>query len=153
MNNNFSEYQDYFRNANKSQNPYNNMNFNNPTYTPQEQPQNLYDAYEGFIRGNMFPDLYNQYKIQKPYDIEPMNEQAQMLTYVYALTFATYDIRLYLDNFPDDKAMIELYNEYRRESDRAVKQYEANYGPILASSEATNHYPWSWKNSPWPWEQ
>ncbi len=153
MNNNFSEYQDYFRNANKQQNPFHNMNFNNPNYTPKEQPQNLYDAYEGFIRGNMFPDLYNQYKIQKPYDIEPMNEQAQLLTYVYALTFATYDIRLYLDNFPDDKAMIELYTQYTKEADRAVKQYESNYGPLSASSEATSRYPWTWKNSPWPWEQ
>lgn len=156
MNQNNSYQQNYFRNANVSSNvnnnPYKNMNFNNPNFTPRYQPSDLYDAYDGFIRGNMFPELYNQYKIAKPFDIEPMNEQAQMLTYVDALTFAAHDLNLYLDNFPDDKQMIELYNQYRVEADRAIKQYESSYGPLFVNSEATAKYPWTWNNSPWPWE-
>lgn len=152
MNNRDANYQNYFNTPNMQPNPVGNMNFNKCTYTPQEQPADLYDGYEGFIRGNMFPDLYNQYKIPKPYDIEPMNEQAQALTYVDALTFGAHDINLYLDNFPNDRAMIELYNQYRVEGNKAIEQYEKNFGPLFVSSNATNAVPWTWNNCPWPWE-
>ncbi len=120
MNQNIPDFR-HFAQANMNVNPFNNMNFNKCMYTPQENPSQLYQAYDGFIRGNMFPDLYNQYKISKPYDIEPMNEQAQLLTYVDALCFARHDIQLYLDNFPNDKAMIQLYNQYREEANRTKK--------------------------------
>ncbi len=151
MNQNIPDFR-HFAQANMNVNPFNNMNFNKCMYTPQANPSQLYQAYDGFIRGNMFPDLYNQYKISKPYDIEPMNEQAQLLTYVDALCFARHDIQLYLDNFPNDKAMIQLYNQYREEANRATKQYEEKYGPLWVTSDATNAYPWAWNQLPWPWE-
>ena len=53
-----------------------NMNFNKGNYNQQINPNEVYDVYGGFIRGNMFPDLYNQYKNNKPFEIKPMNEQA-----------------------------------------------------------------------------
>ena len=31
---------------------------------------NIIDPYQGFIRGNMFSDLYNNYKFEKPVQIE-----------------------------------------------------------------------------------
>lgn len=151
MNNKITNYQNYY-NQPTNQNPFQNMNFNKCMYTPQEQPADLYEAYDGFIRGNMFPDLYNQYKIPRPFDVEPANEQAQLLTYVDALSFAAHDIHLYLDNFPEDRAMIELFNQYREEANRARKQYESNYGPLVVTSDAMATYPWSWNQSPWPWE-
>lgn len=152
MDNKMTNYQNYFDNQKPTINPIGNMNFNKCMYTPKVNPSALYDAYQGFIRGNMFPDLYNQYKVP-PYDIEPLNEQAQLLTYVDALSFARHDIGLYLDNFPDDKAMLELYNQYRVEEKRATEQYENRFGPLFTTSEATNRYPWTWNQSPWPWEQ
>ena len=45
-----------------------------------KQDLDLYDPYEGFIRGNMYKNLYDPYKINSPYEIKPMNEQAEMLT-------------------------------------------------------------------------
>lgn len=151
MNQNLPDFRQFAKQS-ATINPFTNMNFNKCMYTPQENPAELYQAYDGFIRGNMFPNLYNQYKIPKPYEIEPMNEQAQLLTYVDALCFARHDIQLYLDNFPNDKAMIQLYNQYREEEKRATKQYEEMYGPLWVNSSATNTYPWSWIESPWPWE-
>lgn len=130
----------------------NNNNFNKSNYIQQVAPTDLFDAYAGFIRGNMFPDLYNQYKISRPFDIEPMNEQAQMLTYVDAYCFGAHDINLYLDTHPNDRAMIELYNQYRKEYENALEQYEKRFGPITVDSESTLAYPWSWNNCPWPWE-
>ena len=38
-----------------------------------------YDVYDGFIRGNMFKNLYKPYKKNEPFDIKPMNEQAELL--------------------------------------------------------------------------
>ena len=130
----------------------NNNNFNKCNYVQQVKPHDLYDAYAGFIRGNMYPDLYNQYKIPRPFEIEPMNEQAQMLTYVDAYCFGAHDINLYLDTHPNDRAMIELYNQYCNEYKNALEQYEKRFGPITVYSEATFACPWSWNNSPWPWE-
>lgn len=35
-----------------------NMNFNKCGYDGKSNPNQLYDVYNGFIRGNMFPGLY-----------------------------------------------------------------------------------------------
>lgn len=154
MNHNYMNVQNYYNPIQKDMmtDYNNNNNFNKCTYVQQVEPNQLYDAYAGFIRGNMYPDLYNQYKVSKPFEIEPMNEQAQMLTYVDAYCFGAHDINLYLDTHPNDQAMIELYNRYREESENALKQYESRFGPITVDSDATSGYPWAWNNSPWPWE-
>jgi len=49
----------------------------------------LYEPYQGFIRGNMFPELFDQYG--RIYDIKPMNEQAELLTYIDIFDFALID--------------------------------------------------------------
>lgn len=131
---------------------YMNNNYNQPMYTEDVNAKKVYDPYQGFIRGNMFPNLYNGYGM-KNLDINPTNEQARMLTTLSALEFAAHDINLYLDLHPEDRDMIELYNQYRIESNELRDKYENMYGPILASSNATNQIPWNWKNSPWPWER
>ena len=133
-------------------NPQNNYNFNKCNYVQQSNPNHLYDAYEGFIRGNMFPDLYNQYKVQRPFDVEPMNEQARLLTNIDSLCFAAHDLNLYLDTHPQDRDMIELFNQYRVESNKALQQYESQFGPLFVDSEASMNCPWAWNQSPWPWE-
>ena len=56
---------------------YVNNNYNQPNYNQQiEKPRKLYDPYQKFIRGNLFPDLYNSYRVSNPIDIKPSNEQA-----------------------------------------------------------------------------
>ena len=97
------------------------MNYNKCTYDQKNININdIFDPYTGFIRGNMFPDLYNQYKINKPYEIEPMNEQAQILTTIDALCFSAHDLNLYLDTHPNDRDMIQLFNQYRIQSEQAI---------------------------------
>lgn len=128
-----------------------NMNFNKCGYNGNSNPNNLYDIYNGFIRGNMFPDLYNQYKIAKPFDVRPMNEQAELLTKVDAYCFAAHDVALYLDTHPNDQEMIRLYDSLNGEVKKVTKEYENKFGPLLKNG-ATG-YPWTWNNSPWPWEK
>lgn len=113
---------------------------------------NLQDPYQGFISGNMFKNLYNQYKINTPYEIRPDNEQAQMLTNIDTLDFAITDLTLYLDVNPNDKDVINLFNKYRVQLNEIQRTYENNYGPLQLSSDSLNTYPWAWDNRPWPWE-
>ena len=127
-----------------------NMNFNKSNFKQTVDPNNLYDAYNGFIRGNMFPDLYNQYKISKPFEVTPANKQAEMLTYLDAYCFAAHDLNLYLDTHPNDKTAIELFKEYTNQKEKIQKEYEQTYGPLFVDASTT--YPWAWNDSPWPWE-
>jgi len=132
---------------------YANNNYNQPLYNQNIQDKQIYDPYNGFIRGNMFPELYNSYKLNKPLEITPMNKQAELLTYVDALTFAMIDLNLYLDIYPNDREALELFNQYRMQADEYTKKYESKYGPLELTSNSLNTFPWAWDNAPWPWEK
>lgn len=127
-----------------------NMNFNYCNFDSNIRPDQLYDVYNGFIRGNMFPNLFNQYKLSRPYDIKPMNRQAELLTKVDAYSFAMHDVNLYLDTHPNDRNMLELFNQYSEDMKQSISEYENEFGPLLVSSKEES--PWSWNNMPWPWE-
>lgn len=143
--NNYNSYQDYYN--------YLNNNYNKPIYSQNVSKTNIFDPYNGFIRGNLFPDLYNKYKIDNPIEIRPANEQAEMLTYIDAYSFACIDLSLYLDVYPDDKDALMIFNQYRTNLKEYLVQYQNKYGPIIKSSDSLNSYPWKWNNSPWPWEK
>ena len=138
----------------KNLNYYNNMfNTNVPKGIQNPQLQsNTYEPYEGFIKGNLFPSLYDPYRNQQPYQIQPMNEQAKMLTNIDALGFAMTDLNLYLDINPNDQNAINLFNQYRVQKEDLLKTYQNNYGPLLLNSDILTTIPWAWDNQPWPWE-
>ena len=121
-------------------------------YQNNYQNDNLFNPYEGLIRGNLFKNIYDPYKNQKPYAIKPVNIQAKMLTDIDSLEFALIDLNLYLDIYPDDKDAIMLFNKYRNEQNELLHNYQNEYGPILLNSDALNNMPWMWDNKPWPWE-
>ena len=126
---------------------------NNFNLSENQNNNSLYDPYEGFIRGNLYKNLYDSYKINKPYDIKPMNEQAAILTDIDALCFACIDLNLYLDVFPNDRQAINLYNKYNSRKSELTKEYEEKFGPLLLSSKSLDSYPWAWNNMPWPWNE
>ena len=111
----------------------------------------LFEPYQGFIRGNMFKNLYDEYG--KVYDIQPLNEHAELLTYLDMLDFAMIDIGLYLDVFPNDNNMIAIYNNIKEEKNKVMYKYEEKYGPITLNSDELNKSPWCWDKTPWPWEE
>lgn len=143
--NSYNLNQDYYN--------YINNNYNQPMYNQNVEKNSVYDVYNGFIRGNMFPALYNFYRIDKPYEITPMNEQAELLTYVDMYNFAMTDLNLYLDVHPDDKEALQLFNEYRNIAVETTKNYENKYGPLLLTSNTLNTFPWAWDKEPWPWDK
>ena len=143
--NNYGMKNDYYN--------YVNNNYNQPIYNQDVIKSNIFDPYNGFIRGNLFPELYNGYKLNSPLEVKPMNEQAEWLTDVDSLTFAMTDLNLYLDVYPKDKEALELFNQYRIQANEYIKQYENKYGPLVLTSNSLNVFPWAWDNSPWPWEK
>jgi len=131
----------------KNSNKQNNMNSNMQIQTNQD----LAGAYEGYIRGNMFNNLYQQYKNYRPAKLVPNNEQGELLLNVNQLSFAAHEMRLYLDVHPNDTQMISLYNQYQQQANEAIRVYEQKYGPILQSSLSdANRF--SWEAYAWPWE-
>lgn len=112
----------------------------------------LTTPYEGFIKGNMFKSIYEPYNNISPPQIRPMNKQAEMLTSIDALTFALLDMNLYLDIFPKDEEIINLYSHYNTQNKQLKEEYENMYGPLTTSSNATSKKPWAWNDKPWPWD-
>ena len=145
MNNNgFNEFG--YSNMNLMNNMMNNMINNN-----SNNNQALAGPYDGYIKGNLFNDLYDQYKSYRPTRLTPNNEQAELLLNVDQTTFAAHVLKLYLDVYPNDTNMINLYNEYQKRASEQIKAYERKYGPLLADSPSANNT-FSWEAYSWPWE-
>ena len=159
--NNYYSYQDYY-NQMKKDSSYNNQTMINKDQakfqTQEKQLMNnitnvgLYNPYQGFIRGNLFTGLYDPYLSGEPYEIKPMNKQAELLTNIDSLGFAMIDLNLYLDVYPNDRQMIELYNQYRKQKQELKDQYESEYGPLSTNSKSLDVTPWAWNDKPWPWQ-
>jgi len=118
-----------------------------------DKTNTIYDPYEGFIRGNLFADIYKPYKKEEPFPLKANTPQEKMLNKVRELAFASHELNLYLDNFPNDRNAIQLFNQYRTLKDQVTNDYEKQYGPLTVNSEALNTYPWAWVKGPWPWER
>ena len=132
----------------------NNMNkkFNlNKSMKKMEKNETI-DPYEGFIKGNIFKNLYEPYKNYKPQQLDATNEREALLYQVMQYKFALIELNLYLDTNPNDTNAIELYNQYLNMEKQSCNQYESMYGPLTLDSNYLNKDTWTWKNSPWPWE-
>ena len=112
----------------------------------------LYNPNDGFNKGNMFPNLYNQYKNYKPVELKANNEREQILLDLSRVAFAAHELNLYLDLNPNDESMLTLFNDYRREANALMKQYESKYGPLNIKSDSLEKGPFAWVNNMWPWE-
>ena len=112
----------------------------------------LLEIDEGFLRGNMFADLYEPYKNYRPKELKPKTEREALLYTIIKICFAINDLNLYLDIYPDDRKAINLFNQYRKQKEGLMEEYESKYGPIVLNSDSLNKYPWAWDDMPWPWD-
>ncbi len=133
-------------NYNKQKNPYTTQMLNNNSYSNQ-----ILDPKEGFIRGNLFNNLYDPYKNYKPANINPKNEQEALLNQWQQYNFALTELNLYLDNYPNDTNAIRLFNNYNNILKQITQKYESMYGPLTVDTNNMSNN-WTWINSPWPWE-
>lgn len=106
---------------------------------------------EAFIRGNLYNNLYQGYKNYRPMRLVPNNPQAALLLELDTYCFAAHELRLYLDVHPNDKSLIDLFNQYNARSNELLMEYEQKYGPITWNS-LSNPNEFSWSTNKWPWD-
>lgn len=132
-------YQEFNNNFNVTDNVDNNSNLANPK--------------DGFLRGNMFNNLYDQYKNYKYTILNPGNKKDELLYNILMYKFVLNELDLYLDNYPNDRKIIGLYNKYLNEEKNLVDNYENNYEVLTLDSKYLDNNNWGWLKSPWPWEE
>ena len=111
---------------------------------------NLDNLTDGFMKGNLFKDLYRPYKNYTPKKLEPQDEKSRVLLDIDEVAFAMHEINLYLDLHPDDDSMIALFNDYRRRKVELTEVYESKYGPLTLNSEYMNASPFLWESIDFP---
>lgn len=112
----------------------------------------LYKPLEGYLKGNLFENLYQGYKNYKPAKIRVNKEQEESMLNVGQMAFASHELNLYLDNYPNNREALELFNKYRKMSNDLIKDYERRYGPLTVSGEGNMNIPFRWESEKWPWE-
>ena len=78
-------------------------------------------------------------------------DKCKLLREISAISFAAWELHLYLDTHPCDNEALKAYMDYKEIRKVAWDEYTNNYGPLSAYDVNVNNY-WSWVNSPWPWE-
>lgn len=156
--NDYMDYYNYMNNLNQMPDvnqmmynavPNNNMN---QKQTPNSSLSNFAEPYVGFTRGNMFNNLYYEYKNYRPQELNPQNDKEYLQLLVQMYGFAAHDLGLYLDVNPNDREAITKRTEYINMYNEALQQYENNYGPVTQNSEMLKSSPWAWDTKKWPWE-
>lgn len=106
----------------------------------------------GFMLGNLFEGLYSPYKGFTNFPLNPSNEKEalhqQMLTY----KFAAHELNLFLDIYPDNQQMLQLFNRYNSIYKQLEDSFISRYHPITVDQISNQANQWIWIDSPWPWE-
>lgn len=77
-------------------------------------------------------------------------EQKQLLKEIMEVDFVLVETNLYLDTHPSDQKALRLHNTYSQRYNELLCIYEARYG--LLTYAGMSGCPWSYINTPWPWE-
>jgi spore coat protein JB len=80
------------------------------------------------------------------------SERSELINKIREYEFATVDLNLYLDNFPQCQQALAAYNTFTSKLIELKKEYEMKYGILTNFGYAESQMPWSWINDPWPWE-
>lgn len=115
--------------------------------------QSLFTPKEGYEKGNLFSNLYSQYKDYRPAKLKATTEREKMLLTLSEIAFAAHELNLYLDVHPDDNSMLTLFNDYRMKEMKLTKEFEQKYGPLTVNSENSDSNYFSWEKGIWPWER
>lgn len=78
-----------------------------------------------------------------------MNQKQHDMLRLSAVQFAAWELHMYLDTHPQDKAAKEKYFKYDKEYKMLLEEYEKMYGPIKQQTSEGNE----WLSDPWPWDK
>ncbi len=144
---------DFSMNTNWSSDPFNNY-FTDTFFSKGSNNQDFdtEEPYDGFVKGNLFPELYDGYKNYRPAPLKPNSEQEYALLLVQIYQFAAHELNLYLDIYPNDRSAVKKREEFLELYKQAVAQYESQYGALSLDSDVVNSVPWGWTFNNFPWE-
>lgn len=128
---------------------YNNLYRDYPNRTVSTSI-NLYSPTEGYMKGNLFSNVYSEYKNYTPQTLRPKTEQERDLYELSTVAFAAHELNLYLDIHPEDTSLLQLFKDYEEKCKVLTEQYERKYGPLSVSG-ITSSKEFNWVNN-WPWE-
>lgn len=111
---------------------------------------NLFNPYEGYLKGNAFKEEYLPYKNYPVQKIKINSEQEEMLMKIGEDSFMMHDLNLYLDVNPNDSDALQKFREYRDKLNQEIINYERKYGPLDIKSEVNNNENFNWVSN-WPW--
>ena len=159
MINDYMDYYNYINNLNQMpngnqiaySNQASNSQMNKKSNKQNTTNNNFVEPYVGFARGNMFDNLYYEYKNYTPQELNPQNDKEYLQLLVQMYGFAAHDLALYLDVNPNDTEVIRKRAEYINMYNEALTQYENNYGPITKNNQMLDES-WLWDTKKWPWE-
>ena len=115
-----------------------------------KQPK-LFEPKEAMMLGNLFKDLYMTYNGFSNFYIQPKTQRDILMLEVQTSTFVAHEINLYLDMYPNNQRMIDLFHEASKKLNEAIKAYEAEFGPLTVD-HSDSAAPFEWINGPWPWD-
>ena len=76
-----------------------------------------------------------------------MKTKKQKLLRLSAVQFAAWELHMYLDTHPNDKAAMLRYKELEAQYHKLLSDFENEYGPIILPASGDG-----WLDDPWPWE-
>jgi len=118
-------------------------------YVDNNKRVELFNPYEGFLKGNAFVNEYIPYKNKKVIKPTINSEQEEMLFNISEYAFMMHDMNLYLDIYPNNKEILDKFNIYRDKANELIMKYERKYGPLEVSNSDTDNV-FNWVSS-WPW--
>jgi len=117
----------------------------------KEKPR-LTSVDEGFLKGNMFENLYEPYKNYTYYKIMPKSKREELLLDIISLSFAINDLGLYLDLNPDDTDILKKFRSLVESACEKEMEYVKNYGPLeMIDNDSSKKF--NWIKNPWPWDK
>ncbi len=129
----------------------NNYDYFNNTYLNTFNNNDLYGSYEGYLKGNLFKNLYKSYKNYKVANVNIKNEKDELLFNLDQIQFAMHELNLLLDINPNNKEALNLFNNYKNTYTNLLGEYQSKYGPINVVG-SDNSTPFNWVSEKFPWE-
>lgn len=131
---------------------FNNMMNNNSMNNMNNNSLSLYTPTEGYNKGNLFSNLYDDYKNYKPVNLEGKDNKTKLWLDMNRVLFALHEINLYLDVNPNNQSMVQLFSDYSRKANELMMEYEKNYGPLTTINESNLNSSFNWVEEKFPWE-
>jgi spore coat protein JB len=75
-----------------------------------------------------------------------------MLENLQVTDFVLVELTLYLDTHPQDLDAIKQFNAFSLKRKTLKEKFEAMFHPLEQYGHSYVSYPYSWSESPWPWQ-